>query len=41
MICWSVKRRTHGYVDRKLGSLERAWIERHLRACESCSAYFE
>lgn len=41
MICWSVKRRTHAYVDGKLGSLERAWIERHLRACDSCSANFD
>lgn len=41
MICWSVKRRTHAYVDRKLGSFERAWIERHLGVCESCSANCE
>ncbi|HEX7360300.1 MAG TPA: zf-HC2 domain-containing protein [Bryobacteraceae bacterium] len=41
MICWSVKRRTHAYVDGKLGGLERGWIERHLRGCESCSAYFD
>lgn len=41
MICWSVKRRTHAYVDRKLGSFERAWIERHLGGCESCSTYYE
>jgi anti-sigma factor RsiW len=41
MICWSVKRRTHAYVDGKLGSLERGWIERHVRTCESCSSYFD
>lgn len=41
MICWSIKRRTHAYVDSKLGPIERAWIERHLRICESCSAYCE
>jgi hypothetical protein len=41
MICWSVKRRTHAYVDRTMGSVERACIERHLRTCESCSCQCE
>ena len=36
MNCWSVKRQSTDYVDRRLRPVERAKIEAHLMKCDAC-----
>ncbi len=41
MTCFSAKRKSTAFVDKRLRVRERARIVAHLRECPTCSAYFE
>src|SRR5579875_557696 len=41
MMCWSAKRRSADYVDRRLRGNERIRMAAHLAQCDSCSQHVE
>jgi predicted anti-sigma-YlaC factor YlaD len=41
MTCFSAKRRSGAYVDRRLSADERSRVDRHLRECDECAGHFD